>query len=76
VEVRSITSDPAPKLAVRDLGGGQFELSWTPANSPGFVLQQSDSLLPAAWTNALSGATNPLTLPAVVPEKFYRLFKP
>jgi hypothetical protein len=28
-----------------------------------------------AWTNAPSGATNPVTVSAMVPTKFYRLFK-
>ncbi len=75
VEILTITSGPAPRLSIRDLGGSQYEISWTPP-TPGFVLQQSDSLLPAAWTNAPSGPTNPATVPATLPARFYRLFKP
>jgi hypothetical protein len=50
-------------------------VSWTP-DTPGFVLQESVSLAPSAWTNSISGSTNPIVVPATVPTKFYRLFKP
>ena len=76
VEVRSLTSAPVPRLAIIDLGGSQYEISWTPASLPGFVLQQSDSLAPVAWTNAPSGSTNPVPVPATPQARFYRLFKP
>jgi len=33
-------------------------------------------LSPAAWTNAPSGSTNPISVPATLPATFYRLFKP
>ena len=28
------------------------------------------------WTNATSGMTNPITIPATLPAKYYRLHKP
>lgn len=76
VEVRSITGGPAPRLTIRALGGSQYEISWTPTNAPDFVLQSSDTLVPPAWTNAPSGALNPVILPAVEATRFFRLSKP
>jgi hypothetical protein len=40
------------------------------------VLQERLSLTTGAWTNAPSGWTNPIVVPATSPTKFYRLFKP
>jgi hypothetical protein len=54
---------------------GEVTISWTPA-TPGFVLQERLSLTAGVWTNAPSGATNPVTVPAALPARFYRLFKP
>jgi len=65
-----------PQLTITPVAPNFVMVAWTPTNSPGFVLQQSDSLRPAAWTNAPSGLTNPATVPATVPARFYRLFKP
>ena len=31
---------------------------------------------PSNWVNSASGAANPITVPATVPTKFYRLRKP
>jgi hypothetical protein len=64
-----------PTLMIVPAASGQATISWTP-NTPGFVLQESLSLSPANWTNAPSGATNPANVPATLPGKFYRLFKP
>jgi len=64
-----------PVLKIVAATPGQATISWTPA-TPGFVLQESWSLSPANWTNSPSGAANPITVPAVVSGKFYRLFKP
>ncbi|MDW8310314.1 MAG: hypothetical protein RMK20_13150 [Verrucomicrobiales bacterium] len=49
---------------------------WTPATSTNWVLQERLSLTAGSWTNAPSGWTNPVTVPATMPTKFYRLFKP
>ena len=65
----------APTLTIAPAGAGQATISWTP-NTPGFVLQETVSLSPANWTNSLSGTTNPILVPAPLPAKFYRLFKP
>jgi hypothetical protein len=65
----------APTLAIAPATPGQATLSWTPA-TPGFVLQETWALSPANWTNSPSGATNPVVVPAALPTKFYRLFKP
>ena len=65
----------APLLTIAHAMPGQATISWTPA-TPGFVLQESLSLSPAAWTNTPSGAANPISIPATLPTKFYRLFKP
>jgi hypothetical protein len=65
----------APTLAIAAASPGQAIISWAPA-TPGFVLQETWVLSPANWTNSLSGATNPIVVPAAVPAKFYRLFKP
>lgn len=76
VQVRSITGSPVPRLAIRNLAGNQYEISWTPTNAPGFVLQETLSLAPSAWTNAPSGSIHPIVIPAAPATKFYRLFKP
>jgi hypothetical protein len=65
----------APTLTIAPATPGNATISWKP-NTPGFVLQESWSLSPANWTNSASGATNPITVPATAPTKFYRLFKP
>ncbi len=65
----------APLLTIVPAAPGQATLSWTPA-TPGFLLQETLSLSPTNWMNAVSGATNPIIVPAVLPTKFYRLRKP
>ena len=65
----------APMLTIVRAASGQATISWTPA-TPGFVLQESATISPSNWTNSVSGATNPITVPAVPPRKFYRLNKP
>ena len=65
----------APTLTIASAAPGQATISWTPA-TPGFVLQESLSLSPVVWSNSPSGGTNPVIVPAEVPTKYYRLFKP
>ena len=65
----------APTLAIVPAAPGQATISWLP-NTPGYILQETWVLSPANWTNSISGAANPVVVPAVVPSKFYRLFKP
>lgn len=71
----AVQTPGAPLLAIAAASAGQATISWTP-NTPGFVLQETLSLSPTNWVNSPSGATNPIVLPATVPAKFYRLFKP
>ena len=65
----------APTLTMAPAAPGQATISWTP-HTPGFVLQETLSLSPTNWVNSASGATNPITVPATLPTKFYRLSKP
>lgn len=64
----------APTLNIARAGAGQATVSWTPA-SGNWVLQESLNLT-SGWTNSVSGATNPVAVPATLPKKFYRLVKP
>jgi hypothetical protein len=65
----------APVLQAVRAGAGAATISWAP-DSPGFVLQESAGLATPAWNNSPSGGTNPITVPASLPAKFYRLTKP
>ena len=65
----------APTLLIVGAAPGFATISWTPA-TPGFVLQVSDTLTPPAWTNALSAGTNPVSIPATLPVRYYRLSRP
>jgi hypothetical protein len=68
-------SPSAPTLTIAPATPGNATISWTPATA-GFVLQETLSLAPTNWVNSLSGATNPVVVPATVSAKFYRVFKP
>jgi len=65
----------APTLTIAPATPGQATISWTPP-APGFVLQETWSLAPANWTNSPDGSTNGIIVPATLPAKFYRVFKP
>ncbi|NOS70577.1 MAG: LamG domain-containing protein [Verrucomicrobia bacterium] len=65
----------APTLTIAPATPGNATISWTP-NTSGFVLQETLSLSPTNWVNAPSGTINPIVVPATLPTKFYRLFKP
>jgi len=67
----SFTPNP-PVLAITNAGHGLIAISWSPDTS-GFVLQSTTGIAPFAWTNAPSGSTNPVTLPAAEPPTLYRL---
>lgn len=62
----------APLIRITSSSPGFAQISWTP-DTPGFVLQEADSLAPTSWTNSISGTTNPVVIPATTPAKFYRL---
>jgi hypothetical protein len=72
----AVQTDGAPTLIIAKGAPGLASISWTPATGTNWVLQERLSLTSGSWTNAPSGATNPITVPATVPAKFYRLFKP
>jgi hypothetical protein len=65
----------APALVIAPAAPGLATISWAPGTA-GFVLQETASLTPANWTNSPSGSSNPITVPATAPARFYRLFKP
>jgi hypothetical protein len=71
----AVQTTNAPTLAIVPAAPGWAVISWTPS-TPGFVLQETSSLSLTNWINSLSAATNPITVPAVLPSKFYRLHKP
>jgi hypothetical protein len=65
----------APLLTIARATPGQATISWAPSTA-GFVLQETLSLSPTNWINSATGATNPITVPANLPQKLYRLQKP
>jgi hypothetical protein len=65
----------APALTIVPAVAKQETISWTPA-TPGYVLQESTNLASGSWTDSPSGATNPITISASSPARFYRLFHP
>jgi hypothetical protein len=65
----------APTLKIVPAATGSATISWTP-NTPGFSLQETISLSVTNWVNSPSATTNPIVVPATLPGKFYRLFKP
>lgn len=71
----AVQSPDAPLLTIVPFGAGQARISWTP-NTPGFVLQENTNLNTTNWVNSPSGAGNPVTVPATLPIKSYRLRKP
>ena len=70
----AVQTTNAPTLAIIPAAPGWATISWTPP-TPGFVLQETVSLAPSHWTNSPSGPTNPATVPATLPARFYRLLK-
>jgi hypothetical protein len=66
----------APTLYITNAAPGWATLWWTPATGTNWVLQERLNLTTGSWTNSPSGATNPVAVPATLPSKFYRLFKP
>jgi hypothetical protein len=65
----------APALSIAPAGPALATISWTPA-TPGWLLQENVNLGTTNWINSVSGMTNPVTVPALPPRNFYRLFKP
>lgn len=61
-----------PTLLIQ-LSGANVILSWSP-DTAGFALEQTDDLTTLIWVDAPDG--NPVTIPAGVAARFYRLKKP
>lgn len=64
-----------PVIVIVPVNLTNIMISWTSA-IPGLVLQENLSLSSTGWTNAPSGATNPVVLPVTSTTRFYRLFAP
>lgn len=67
-------TEGAPTLAIARAGAGRATVSWPPP-ATNWVLQESWNLT-SGWTNFVSGANNPVVVPATLPKNFYRRFKP
>jgi hypothetical protein len=70
-----VQTPDAPTLHITNAAPGFATIWWTPP-TPGFTLQTTDSLSPTNWVNAPNGTNNPAAVPATLPARFYRLFKP
>lgn len=70
-----VPTEGAPTLTIVAASPGFASVSWTPATGTNWVLQEALSVT-GAWTNAASGWTNPIVVPATLPTRFYRLFQP
>ena len=62
----------APTLFI-ELSGSTVIISWSPA-TPGFTLEQTDSLPPASWSVGPAG--NPAMIPISAATRLFRLKKP
>jgi hypothetical protein len=71
-----VQTEGAPTLSITAAPPGFATLWWTPDTGTRWVLQEATRVSPPNWTNSPSGATNPVTVPATLPSKFYRLYKP
>jgi len=66
----------APTLTIAAAAPGHATISWMPDTGTNWVLQQTAVLSPANWTHSPSGWTNPVVVPATLPQKFHRLHQP
>ncbi len=72
----AVQTPGAPTLSITPGEPGLATISWTPATGTDWILQERPSLSSGSWINSPSGTANPVTVPATLPAKFYRLFKP
>jgi len=72
----AVQTEGAPTLLIAKGAPGFAHISWTPATGTNWILQENLNLGTTNWVNSASGTTNPVAVPATVPRKFYRLFKP
>jgi len=73
---QAMQTEGAPMLMIAPAGAAQAQISWTPDTGTNWVLQENLNLATTNWINSTSGTNNPVIVPATVPAKFYRLFKP
>ena len=73
---QAVQTEGAPTLTIAKGAPGFAVLSWPSTTGTNWVLQERLNLTSGIWSNSSSGATNPVTVPATSPAKFYRLFKP
>lgn len=64
-----------PTLQIQLGGLSEVTLSWYP-DTPGFLLQQSLTLMPDSWTTLSTIPGNPAVLPVTTDRQFFRLIKP
>lgn len=69
-------SPPPPTLGIQPEPDGLVTLTWPSDTGTNWMLQQRLSLSSDTWSNSPSGWTNPVSVPANLPAKFYRLLKP
>ncbi|HMO51007.1 MAG TPA: hypothetical protein PKE26_08075 [Kiritimatiellia bacterium] len=72
----AVQTPGAPELLIAPAASGFATISWSPDTGTNWVLQQSLHLTSGVWSNAPSGWTNPVMVPATPPVTFYRLFRP
>ena len=71
----AVQAPGAPTLTITPASPGWATVSWSPATGTNWVLQQALAVT-GPWTNSPTVWTNPVTVPATLPARFYRLFKP
>jgi hypothetical protein len=73
---QAVQTPGAPLLSIAPAGPGQAQISWEPETGTDWVLQQTPTLSPASWSDAPTGTTNNIVVPATDAARFYRLNKP
>lgn len=73
---QAVRVEGTPALSIRPATSGYATISWTPDTGINWVLQETLNVTVPAWTDSPSGTNNPALVPATLPTKFYRLFKP
>lgn len=71
----AVQTPDGPQITITPAAPGFANIAWLPA-TPGFVLQESLTIDPTSWADAPSGTNNPALVPATLPVKYYRVFKP
>jgi len=72
--IAAIQQPGAPILHI-ERSGLDVIISWDSSVS-NFFLQESGTASPLSWGNSLTGNTNPIIIPALGANRFYRLTKP